>query len=114
MNFKDCDDMKSDDEYIVKIRDLCSQQGIFSWKESSTLAFVFESLSGEPPDIHADRYRAEHHQELNFLDALEYQHQFLKRTEDTQFYVLSPYALPLVEVARAVLLLEIMECKIIQ
>ena len=55
MNFKDCDDMKSDDEYIVKIRDLCSQQGIFSWKESSALAFVFESLSGEPPDIHADR-----------------------------------------------------------
>ena len=101
--------MKSEDEYIVKIRNLYSQQASFSWEELTALTLLFESLSSQPPSVRADRFRADHHEGLNLLDALEHQHQFLKRIEDGQFYVLSPYALPLVEVAKAVRLLDIME-----
>ena len=108
MCFEYYDDIKSDDEYIIKIRDLCSQQSLFSLEELSVLTFLFESLSGKPPTILAVRFRADHCKELDILDVLERQHQFLKRTEDRQFYTLSPYALPLAEAARAIRVLDIM------
>ena len=101
--------MKSNDEYIVKIRNLCSEQGLFSLEELSVLTTIFESLSGKPPVVHTDRFRADNHQWLSLLDQFENPHQFLKRTGDGKFYASSPYALPLVEVARAVRLLDIME-----
>ena len=101
--------MKSNDEYIVKIRDLCLQQALFSLEELSVLTTLFESLSGKPPVVHTDRFRADNHQWLSLLDQFENPHQFLKRIEDGKFYTLSPYALPLLEVARAVRLLDIMD-----
>ncbi|MDE0286654.1 MAG: hypothetical protein OXN26_19155 [Gammaproteobacteria bacterium] len=101
--------MKSKDEYIVEIRDLCSRNGSFSSEALSVLTSLFESLSGQPPTVGRARFRADHHQWLDPLDGLEHPHQFLKRTEDGQSYMLNPYALPLIDVARAVSLLDIME-----
>ena len=109
LNSGDYDDMKSKDEYIVEIRDLCSRNGSFSLETLSVLTSLFESLSGQPPTVGRDRFRADHHQWLDSLDAFEHKHQFLKRTEDGQSYMLNPYALPLIGVARAVSLLDIME-----
>ena len=109
IHIKDYEDMKSNDEYIVKIRNLCSEQGLFSLEELSVLTTVFESLSGKPPVVHTDRFRADNHQWLSLLDQFENPHQFLKRIGDGKFYALSSYALPLVEVARAMRLLGIME-----
>ena len=102
--------MKSKDEYIVEIRDLCSRNDSFSSEALSVLTSLFESLSGQPPTVERDRFRANHHQWLDELDAFEHPHQFLKRIkiEDEQCYILSPYALPLVEDARALRLLDIM------
>ena len=105
------DNMKSDDTYIVKIRNLCSQQALFSSEEFSVLTLIFESLSGKPPAVLADRFRADNDQWLTLLDKFEYPYQFLKtvKIEDKRYYTLSPYALPLVEVARGVQLLDIMD-----
>ena len=101
--------MKSKDDYIVEIRDLCSRNGSFSSEARSVLTSLFESLSGQPPTVERARFRADHHQWLDSLDAFEHKHQFLKRTEDGQSYMLNPYALPLIDVARAVSLLDNME-----
>ena len=101
--------MKSDGEYIVKIRELCSQQSLFSSEDLSVLTSLFEILSEKPPTAHAERFRADNYRSLSLLDKFENPYQFLNRTEDGKFYTLSPYALPLIEVARAVRILDIME-----
>ena len=93
--------MKADN--IQKIRSLFSEQDI------DALTALFQSSSGEPPVIHADRFRADHHQWLELLDAFEQRHHFIKRTNDGQFYTISPYALPLIDDWRAVSFLEVME-----
>ena len=81
--------MASNDEYIVKIRELCSQQSLFSLEELSVLTTLFEALSGKPPVVHTDRFRADNHQWLSLLDQFENSYQFLKRIEDGKFYTLS-------------------------
>ena len=96
-------------EYISKVRDLCIRRALFSEEELSALTSLFEALSGEPPAVYADRFRADHCQWIQSLNDFEHKHQFLKRTKDGQSYLFNPYALPLVEIARAVQLLNLME-----
>lgn len=96
-------------EYISKIRELCIRQAWFSQEKSSVLTSLFEALSGEPPAVSAGRFRADNCQWIQTLNDFEYKDQFLKRTKDGQSYLFNPYALPLIEIARAVQLLILME-----
>ena len=96
-------------EYISKIRDLCTHRSLFSEEGFSALTSLFEAVSGEPPAVYADRFRADHYQWLQLLNDFEHKYQFLKRTKDGQSYVFNPYALPLVETERAGRLLDTME-----
>ena len=66
MNFGKCDKMNS--EYISKIRDLCTRRALFSEEELSALTSLFEALSGEPPAVYADRFRANHCQWIQSLN----------------------------------------------
>ena len=107
MNFGEYDKMNS--EYISKIRDLCTRRALFPEEGISALTSLFEAVSGEPPSVYADRFRADHCQWLQLLDDFEHKYQFLKRTEDRQSYVFNPYALPLVETEKAGRLLDTMD-----
>ena len=107
MNFGEYDKMNS--EYISKIRDLSTRRALFPEEGISALTSLFEAVSGEPPSVYADRFRADHCQWLQLLDDFEHKYQFLKRTEDRQSYVFNPYALPIVETERAGRLLDTME-----
>lgn len=107
MDFVEDDRMNS--EYISKIRDLSTRRDLFSEEGFSALTSLFEAVSGEPPAVYADRFRADHCQWLQLLDDFEHKHQLLKRTEDRQSYLFNSYALPLVETERAGQLLDTME-----
>ena len=93
----------------MKVDNIQKVQSLFSMTDSDVITSLFQSSSGEPPVIHADRFRADHHQWLDTLDAFEHRLHFIKRTKDGQYYTISPYALPLVDDWRATHLLELME-----
>ena len=96
-------------EYISKIRELCTRRAWFSQEKLSVLTSLFEVLSGEPPTVSADRFRADNCQWIQTLNDFEHKLQFLKRTTDGRSYLFNPYALPLIEIAQAVQLLILME-----
>ena len=107
MKFGEDDQMNS--EYISKIRDLCTRRALSPREGFSALTSLFEAVSGEPPAVYADRFRADNAQWISLLDKFEHPYQFLKRTKGGQSYVFNPYALPLVEAERAGQLLDTME-----
>lgn len=73
------------------------------------LTDIFCKSSGFPPWIQSDRYRAEHPQWLDALDELEQPTIFLERDHERKKYLISVYALPLLEDDGAQSLLAVME-----
>ena len=71
---------------------------------------IFIHLDGEPPCVLAKRYRADNPHDMALLDALQHEHHliYIEHIENNNFYLLKPYALPLIDIKKSKTLLKAM------
>jgi len=71
---------------------------------------VFIHLDDEPPCVLANRYRADNPNHMTLLDTLQHEHHliYVARIKNDNFYLLKPYALPLIETNKSKALLKAM------
>jgi hypothetical protein len=60
------------------------------------LRAIFESRKGTPPSVPVQRFRADHEEWINTLDALEGTYSLIERSRECTDYLIRPYALPLI------------------
>lgn len=73
------------------------------------LGDIFDHCKGEPPQVPATRYRADHPSWLNILDEIGTIGPFLQRGDTGDNYQVNVYTLPLIDNAHAKALLDIMD-----
>tara|TARA_R110001592_G_scaffold27763_8_gene102670 strand:- start:7813 stop:8559 length:747 start_codon:yes stop_codon:yes gene_type:complete len=71
---------------------------------------LFDELQGTPPQVNKVKYRANHPEEMDILDSLDYTERWIEHDKSHVFYLISPYALPLVKSKKSENLIEMMEC----
>lgn len=76
---------------------------------AEALRVLFESRKGEPPSVPVLRFRADHDEWLNALDALENRHSLIERSRDCKNYLIRPYALPLIGTPESEFILKLMD-----
>lgn len=73
------------------------------------LRAIFENRTGQPPSVPIQRFRADHEEWLNTLDALEVRYSLIERSRDCKNYLLRPYALPLIGTSESEKILNLMD-----
>lgn len=73
------------------------------------LKALFNNVSGTPPTIKADRFRADNPYWLDVLDELENKKSLIERTRDGNDYIVRCYSLPLIDDKRAKRILSLMQ-----
>ena len=73
------------------------------------LRTVFECRKGEPPSVPIQRFRADHDEWINTLDALEGKYSLLERSGKCNDYLIRPYALPLIGTSESEEILNLMD-----
>lgn len=67
------------------------------------LRALFEEAKDQPPSVPTERFRSDNHKWLDLLDNLEYRQSLIKRDSKGKNYLITGYALPLIDVADSVL-----------
>lgn len=73
------------------------------------LRAIFESRKGEPPSVPMQRFRADHDEWFNTLEALEGRYSLIERSRECKDYLIRPYALPLIGTSESEEILNLMD-----
>ncbi|MEW8332005.1 MAG: DUF4145 domain-containing protein [Candidatus Thiodiazotropha endolucinida] len=73
------------------------------------LRAIYENSKGEPPSVSIQRFRADHDEWINVLDALEGKHSLIERSRECDEYLIRPYALPLIGTSESEQILSLMD-----